>query len=152
MKFSGASNGNWKLFSQRNLFVWEREQVEELKLRLQGVLLHSSKTDCQQWRGISDNTFTVISVYDRWELQSNPNYLRLSLIWENLCPTAVEIFTWMTIQDRIATHSDLQSRNIIARDDALQQLCPFCSLELENPQHIVLHRSFSWRIRSKIME
>lgn len=124
--------------------MWENNLSEKLHQRLHSVTLDQSKKEVLQWKWTADKRFTVKSVYNQWlQIGQSRNQVLVSL-WKNLCPLKVAIFSWMTVQDRVATRSVLSSKNIIQEDQPLS--CPLCSLQLETPNHLFLHCQFSWNI------
>ncbi|KAI8543636.1 hypothetical protein RHMOL_Rhmol08G0234000 [Rhododendron molle] len=68
---------------------------------------------------------------------------------EEFEPPKVEIFSWMAIQERIATRSVLLNRNMIS--EIQLALCPLCSENVETPQHLLLRR-VSWEVWSNILD
>ncbi|XP_058203040.1 uncharacterized protein LOC131317509 [Rhododendron vialii] len=127
----------------------EHHQFEELKQRLNGVTLDPSKSDLMQWNWTANKIFSVKSVYQKWEMQSQSRHTTLGSVWRNLSPPKVEIFSWMAIQNRIATLSILLDRNLIP--EVHLAACPLCALHVETPQHLLLHCRFSWVVWSEIL-
>ncbi|XP_058189531.1 uncharacterized protein LOC131307140 [Rhododendron vialii] len=113
-----ASDQQGEMF-RRRLFDWENLHKEELELRLQNVTLNPSKPDCLRWNWSADGCYTVNSAYKCGDVFNQLRNSVLGSLWKNLSPPKVEIFTWMVIQERVATRSVLQSRNIIAEPQEL---------------------------------
>ncbi|XP_058216715.1 uncharacterized protein LOC131327580 [Rhododendron vialii] len=145
----GGSQGDWNLLFRGSLRVREHHQFEELKQRLNGVTLDPSKSDLMQWNWTANKIFSVKSVYQRWEMQLQSRHTTLGSVWRNLSPPKVEIFSWMAIQNRIATRSILLDRNLIP--EVHLATCPLCALHVETPQHLLLHCRFSWVVWSEIL-
>ncbi|KAI8531878.1 hypothetical protein RHMOL_Rhmol11G0170200 [Rhododendron molle] len=131
------------------LMVWESQQLEVLKRRLDGVTLDPSKHDMLWWIWTVDKVFSVKSVYRQWETQTQSRNALLGSLWKNLSPSKVEIFSWMAIQNRVATRSVLFERNLISELHLAK--CPLCDLHVETPQHLLLHCRFSWVVWSEIL-
>lgn len=99
------------------------------------------------WIGYSNNMFSVI-----WPMGSlcfYPQYWTW-IFWRNLSPPKIEIFMWLACQNRIATRSVLNSRNIIVGMDEQDLACKFCLPEVETPEHVLLICPFSRQIWSKM--
>ncbi|KAI8524775.1 hypothetical protein RHMOL_Rhmol13G0175300 [Rhododendron molle] len=147
----GDVNGRcWELLFRRRPFGREKQEMENLKRRLQGVILNPTKPDLLQWRWAADRNFPVKSAYEQWEITSHSNNALLGSLWKSLSPPKVEIFVWMAIKEKVATRSLLLSRNLIS--EIQQALCPLCSEHCETNQHLFLHCRFSWVVWSVIME
>lgn len=122
--------------------------LRNLELRLQSYLMDPSKPDSLIWNWTGNKNFSVRSVYKQWEVQTQYRNPILSSLWKNICPPKVEVLTWKAVQERLATRSVLLNRNIALNDS----LCPFCSLQLETPNHLILHCQFSWYIWTQILD
>ncbi|KAI8535123.1 hypothetical protein RHMOL_Rhmol10G0150800 [Rhododendron molle] len=142
--------GSWDLLFRRDMFGREKQEMENLKARLQLVVLNPLKPDSLQWRWTGDGIFPVKSAYAQWELQNHSSCTLLGSLWKNLAPPKVEIFAWMAVKERAVTRSVLLSRNLI--NDIHLALCPLCSLHLETHQHLFLHCHFSWNVWSIILD
>ncbi|XP_058217366.1 uncharacterized protein LOC131328437 [Rhododendron vialii] len=114
------------------------------------MCLSRTKRDVLQWNWTTDKRFSSKSVYHQWEEIGHSRNQLLGSLWKNLCPPKVEIFSWLAIQDRALTRSELFSRNIIQEGQTVS--CPLCSLHLETPDHLFLHCIFSWNIWSLILD
>lgn len=89
------------------------------------------------------------SVYNQWEQAGHSRNLVMGAIWKNLSSPKVEIFTWMALQDRVASRSVL-SRNLI--QEGQDVVYPHCSLHSETACHLFLHCQFSLQVWSGILE
>lgn len=142
------SQGYWNLQFRRPLFEWEKTILDALLQLLEPVQILNSSEDCLQWKWSKDLTFTVKSAYQKWEDQNFEVVKELLAVWKNICPPKVELFSWMAIQNCIASKAVLASKGIINNS---QTLCPFCNSEGETPSHLLLHCYFSWSIWSAIL-
>lgn len=143
-------DGGWNILFQRRLRHWEVLQFDELLLRLQSVTLDQSKRDVLRWRWCSDNCFSVRSVYNKWEELGSTNNGVMGSIWKGISPPKVEIFSWLALQDRIASRTVLLHRNLIPEGQSV--MCPRCSLHEESPEHLFLLCQFSWEVWSLILD
>ncbi|XP_058216597.1 uncharacterized protein LOC131327443 [Rhododendron vialii] len=138
------------LKTQIGNLAWRTCPLEGFDVAKQGFSILVYHDDSLQWIWTADKTFSVKSVYRQWEsLTQSPNTL-LGLMWRNLSPPKVEIFSWMATQDRVATRSVLVDRNVIS--EIHLAVCPFCALHVETPQHLLLHCRFAWVVWSGILE
>ncbi|KAI8543503.1 hypothetical protein RHMOL_Rhmol08G0223300 [Rhododendron molle] len=145
-----AGDEHWNLSFRKTLRVRENQLLDDLLQRLQSVILDQSKEDVLQWKWSTDKQFTVKSIYNQWEqVDQNRNQV-LGSLWKNLCPPKVEIFSWLAVQEKVATRSALSRRNMIQEDQQLS--CPLCSMQLETPSHLLLFCQFSWSVWSLILD
>lgn len=144
------AEGSWDLVFKREMFGREKQEMDNLKQRLQQVTLDPSKPDTLQWRWTNDGIFSVKSAYGHWELLNYPSNTLLGSLWKNLGPPKVEIFAWMAVKEKALTRSILLSKNLIS--DIQLALCPLCSTNLETHQHLFLHCHFSWSVWSIILD
>lgn len=146
-----VGGGTWNLLFRRPLmFVWEEEEVQNLHQKLQGIQIDRSREDFMEWRWSANKCFSVQSAYSEWETRRNQNSW-LRLVWKNLCPPKVEVFSWQAMQNKIATRSILISKGIIHIINPGDELCPLCTLDVESPTHLLLHCNFAWKIWSAIL-
>lgn len=89
----GNGSERWNLHFNRELYVREGQQLEELLHRLQAVTLDQSKRDCLQWKWSPDHCFKVKSMYSQWEQIEHLRNEVMEAIWKNLSPPKVEIFS-----------------------------------------------------------
>ncbi|KAI8536209.1 hypothetical protein RHMOL_Rhmol10G0238200 [Rhododendron molle] len=85
------------------MFGREKQEMDNLKQRLQRVSLNPSKPDVLQWRWTGDGIFSVKSAYGQWELLTHSSNALIGSLWKNLGPPKVEIFAWMAVKERTAT-------------------------------------------------
>lgn len=152
--FNGAML-NWQLSFRKQLFLYESNQLELLLQMLNEVTFYDNRKDKLMWNWETSNgIFSVKSCYDKWEEEYNSTNVigpECKLIWSNLCPFKVEVFTWQAIQNKIATKSVLISRNILNLEAGGGAWCPLCNVEIESPPHLLLHCSISWYVWSQIV-
>lgn len=150
------SSLSWNLQFRRSLFQWELDQLTILKQLLDDVTIHNQGVDQFSWRwDHSSGAFTVKSCYEKWEQTTNalnPIGPKCMLIWKNVCPHKVEIFTWQALQEKIATGSELIKRNILQQGVDLVGLCPLCQSEVETAVHLLVHCPITWKVWSLIMK
>ncbi|XP_058223265.1 uncharacterized protein LOC131332979 [Rhododendron vialii] len=144
------AEGSWNLLFRRDVFGREKQELDNLKQRIQQVILNPSKPVALQWRWTGDGIFPVKSAYGQWELQHYSTNALLGSLWKNLGPPKVEIFAWMAIKERAATRSVLLSRNMI--NEIQLALRPLCSLNLETHQHLFFHCHILWSVWSIILD
>lgn len=145
----------WNLRFRRALFQWESDQLSILQQRLTEVTIHNQGEDQLKWRWVQcSGNFSVQSCFGKWEQVSNatnPICPKCMLVWKNICPFKVEIFTWQAIQDKLATGSELIKRNILHQGERLMGICPFCQNEIETAVHLLIQCPISWRVWSQMM-
>lgn len=134
---------------RRPLREWEMQELTMLNDLLESVQLHDSNPDCLQWKWSKDCKFSVKSVYSKWEDHLFSENKILNSLWKNICPPKVELFSWLAIQNGIATKSILVRRGILAQD---LDSCPLCSVTAETSNHLFLHCEFAWQVWSGVMK
>ncbi|KAG5541486.1 hypothetical protein RHGRI_021344 [Rhododendron griersonianum] len=126
---------NWDSHFTRELRDWEKNQLGILVHLVSVVQFQESQEDCIQWKWSKSLTFSVKSVYSKWEEQKFREDKELFAVWKNICPPKVELFAWMAVQECISTRSALVRRGILNLEHGS---CPFCNLEEETPSHILI--------------
>lgn len=115
-------NGTWNLLFRRSLYDWEMEEVEVLMQRLQGIVLKQNINDILIWSWSAGLCFLVKSMYLQWKLINFTRNAALDKVWKNISPPKVEIFTWLALQDRVASRSAMLYTNML--HEGQSTLCP----------------------------
>lgn len=139
---------NWDFHFTRVLRDWEKEQLLILVQLLSVVQLQESQEDCIEWKWSKSLTFSVKSAYSKWEDKKFREYKELYAVWKNICPPKVELFAWMAVQECVSTRSVLVRRGILNIEHGL---CPFCNVEEETPNHLLLLCNVARKVWDEVM-
>jgi hypothetical protein len=149
----GAETVGWNFQWRRRLFVWEEEQVEQLRDVVNAITL-SDLEDKWRWKPDEEGEFSVKSTY---ALISNLSAGRgnwddnlaaaFKALWNCPAPSKVLGFSWMLLHNKIPTKDNLLRRQIINGND---QLCVFCGTELETSVHLFIYCPFALNVWEKI--
>ena len=112
---------NWR----RNLFMWEEELLLSLKEDLEGFMW-TQEEDVWWWNLDDRGKFSVISAYaklvglvltdDLWQTEEKGVFQDL---WSIPAPSKVVAFGWRVLLNRIATKTNLDSRNVLPAKGSL---------------------------------
>lgn len=94
-------------------------------------------------------SFNVKSAYLKWEDRRFIEDTVLFSVWKNICPPKVEVFTWMALQNCTASRLVLSSSRGVLNINSV--LCPFCNLEAETPDHLLLLCNYARGVWSGII-
>ncbi|CAL5411371.1 unnamed protein product [Camellia sinensis] len=133
---------------RRQLFVWEMEDCSQLIHLLQCCpILNESVDDKLVWKADGSGLFSVKSVYDSLNLGTLTTVPRS--IWMNIAPSKMQFTCWLAWKGRLKTSVFLHSIGVL--DPFVAPLCILCSACDEDANNVLLHSSFSWKIRTEIL-
>jgi hypothetical protein len=128
---------------RRELFQWELDLVDQLRERLEPVIL---SLEADKWRWVPDpeDSFSVKSTYSHLvtilktedELEGE-EVVVFEQIWESPAPSKVIAFSWQLLYDRLPTTSNLDYRGIISPE--ISRDCVNCVGRMESAVHLFLH-------------
>lgn len=140
---------------RRELFAWEKELLQSLFLRLEGVELREGD-DCWWWKPEEGGIFSVKSCYSilqRLRLVEGGLSGEVEVVFRNLwkskVPAKVLAFLWTLFLDRIPTKVNLARRKLLAIEGSKR--CVFCGLEDESTLHLFLHSQVTCRVWLEVM-
>lgn len=150
LRENGDHGGACVLDFRRRLLDRELEQIELIRLRLNGITLSPTDPDSIKWRWTEDGSFKVRLAYEKWENSLHSTDELLGSLWRNLGPPKVEILTWLAVKERTITRSVLLDRNIIQDINAAN--CMLCNQGLETHNHLFLHCMLYWEVWTVILK
>lgn len=134
---------DWKWQWRRNLFQWDRDQLDALQSLIIASGIKSDGVDRWVWMLDSSGAYSVRTTYkqlrahDAIEEQSV-----FSKLWNGGVLLKVKVFGWKLFQDRIPSRQNLAWRNV-----QLQSvLCKGCGEEVESTYHLF----FKCKLFSKV--
>ena len=146
-----SSLGVWDGLEWHWLIPWcrvlgPRAQEEKAALMeiLKTVVLDLSRDDSLIWTPHKSGSFSVRSA--SLELAKSSKCIHQDIvkgIWRGLVPHRIEIFVWLSIQEKINTRSKLAKIGIISHENSS---CGLCASYLETPSHLLIHCHTSWKI------
>jgi hypothetical protein len=154
-RMQGGGNAlAWSWNWSEQLSPSEVHQLEYLKELLLGFSLNSNSDDRWRWKFETMGFFSVRSCYSLL-LASRPveevdeNILAaIKILWRNDVPSKILVFGWRLLLDRLPTRSALNHRGILL--NSLDLTCVFCSLYLEDSNHLFFSCQFVKRIWAAI--
>jgi len=70
-------------------------------------------------------------------------------VWKKIAPPKVEFMLWLALLGKLNTWDLLAKKGILTEQD---NLCPFCAVQLETTDHILLQCQTSWSIWGKMAD
>ncbi|GKV32990.1 hypothetical protein SLEP1_g41549 [Rubroshorea leprosula] len=138
----------WTLHWRRSLYVWEEDKLTEMLEIINSTLPVKGQKDCWEWRHNKEGEYSVKTAYGLLSGNSNSNTSQTyARVWNKLIPTKICAFGWQVLQDRIPTKLNLYKRGIIL--DANQTMCSLCGTNIEDTNHLFIHCSVAYLVRSK---
>jgi hypothetical protein len=139
----------WELGWRRHFFVWENEQLIELRGVLDNITL-SEAGDSWIWRPNVGEGFSVKSLYVWLDVLLVPREVVTSLeafsfrtIWKGAVPSKVSALVWQLFLNRIPTKDNLRRRHILSNDESD---CVMCTGSTETATHLFMHCDFAAQI------
>ena len=112
---------------------------------LEGASLVADRQDSLVWKLALSGCYSVKDTYLFLIGNTNPvDPLFNRSFWKLVIPHNVAIFVWKLSKDRLPIRKNLQCRNILLEEQ--HQLCPFCSGEEEDNNHLIFTCPFSYQI------
>jgi hypothetical protein len=156
LRGSGVGGIRWTFDWRRRLFVWEENLLDQLKERINSVVL-SHESDKWGWAPNNGGDYSVKSTYwtivnlfipmDSIEPIETQAFVSL---WNCCAPSKVQAFGWQLLLDRIPTRQNLIRRQInIGEGD---HLCVWCSAEAETGLHLFLYCEFARQIWTTVLD
>ncbi|KAH1217645.1 putative ribonuclease H protein [Glycine max] len=134
-KSNFGSNHGWKNYKLEDSFMNE----------LEGASLVADGQDSLVWKLALSGCYSVKDTYLFLIGNTNPvDPLFNRSFWKLVIPHNVAIFVWKLSKDRLPIRKNLQCRNILLEEQ--HQLCPFCSGEEEDNNHLIFTCPFSYQI------
>ncbi|KAF5177868.1 hypothetical protein FRX31_032545 [Thalictrum thalictroides] len=129
----------WNLHLRRELFEWEKLQMEKLMEDLQNSVFEGGE-DRWGWKWSRKGIYTVKSMYkELWrerQSEQEPHLISMEFPWKKRLPLKIKFFLWTAYLDRILTNC-----NLIKRGRAVDPICSACRLSNEDVTHLFLHCS-----------
>jgi hypothetical protein len=139
----------WNLVWRRNLLSYEEKQYHHLLSMLEPMIIRQGK-DKLIWPYNSDGSFLIKSCCTLIDNTSSANDRVFEAnVWIKGAPPKVQVFLWLTIQDKVSTRAFLHHRNVLP---ATQTSCVFCSSDLETSEHLFIHFNFSRSVWMKVLD
>jgi hypothetical protein len=145
---------HWEWHWRRELFAWELELLEEVKIVVP-MVAYSGEDDVWSWEPGEGGVFTVNSVYKLLcgifseESIFGPNELRvLKNIWRSSAPSKVIAFAWKVLRNRIPTKGNLALRGVQVDGGVVD--CGHCVGMEEVVSHLFLTCDFAYQVWTKI--
>lgn len=109
----------WSLVWRREMFVWEKEVLQEFLQFIQPAILIKERNDEWSWGMDHSGSFTTKSAYLFLEKQAILVQNRhasaagiFKLLWKGKIPTKVLTFSWQLLLERVPTKMNLISRGV----------------------------------------
>lgn len=136
----------WNLPWIRDFRLRDRLEWEQLHPSLSQASFHLGENDKMVWKLSKDGKFSVRSFYGELYKKAKPGIEFLSQkIWNGLVPIRIEVFTWLTVLERINTKKRLVALNIIPPSEVTCIMCNSCP---EDASHLMLYCPFAMEIWS----
>lgn len=139
----------WRFRWRRQLFVWEMDELERLKILIEQVVPRNGESDGICWYG-EQNRFPIKRIMDKLQSATTPPLSKsiASLIWKIKAPPRATIVIWLACLEKLKTGDSLVEKGVI---DVTNAFCPLCSTGVETNSHILFSCRFSWNIWMKIL-
>ena len=113
---------------------------------LNSVMIDINGKDMMLWVLEANKEYSVKSFYKLVYTSYGQSGAVESLVWRGLAPNKIGWFSWLTLQNIIATKDLLRRCGILPQDADV--MCPFCNVHLETVGHVLLHCHFAWNVWS----
>nr|KYP34281.1 Putative ribonuclease H protein At1g65750 family [Cajanus cajan] len=131
--------GQWRFQWSRAWFTWELNDVQQFMNIVEEGVLTEGVQDSRLWTLDSSGCFSVRSGYralmDRGSSSQLPNVAAIA--WDIKVPPKVKCFIWRLFMGALPTKENLLRRNVIVLRD--QVTYPFCNVDIESAEHILLY-------------
>ncbi|XP_028085076.1 uncharacterized protein LOC114286179 [Camellia sinensis] len=130
-----SSLEEWNLNFRRNLYDWEKAEVNRLVVVLKDdPYLRINVEDCATWNGSACGSLKASVLYKFSDSFFGP-YLTLSkFVWNTVFPPKVQFFGWLAWRNRVKTRDFLQHIGILNSSASI--LCAFCKNENESAAYL----------------
>jgi hypothetical protein len=140
----------WNLVWRRNLLSYEEQQYHHLLSMLAPTKIQQGRDDKLIWPCNSDGSFSVKSCCTLIDNTSSANDRVFEAnVWIKGAPLKVQVFLWLTVQDKVSTRAFLHQRTVLS---ATQASCVFSSSDLETSEHLFIHCNFSRSVWMKVLD
>ena len=139
----------WNLRWRRDLYDWEKEDLERLKILIEQITPRMENTDRVKWRWSNACYFPIKDIVDKFYESSVailPKHI-INFIWKISIPPRAQLIFWLANLEKLKTIDSIVENGII---DACQAMCLLCRVEMETNSHILFTCHFSWRMWMKI--
>lgn len=133
----------WSLEWRRELFVWEKQLLEELLSLLGSVCLSEDTLDAWEWSLESSKCFWTKSAYSFLVRKaaiahgfSMEVLGAIKHLWKCKVPSNILAFSWQAFLDRIPTKCNLFHRGII--QVIAEQSSPLCGNYYKDTNHLFI--------------
>ncbi|CAL5366166.1 unnamed protein product [Camellia sinensis] len=128
------STGGWEISFRRNLFVWEKEELNKLSEELcLAPSLNGNDEDKPVLLAAQSGQCIVSTLYKYIDLEAGEQSIVSKLVWVNYLPPKVQLFGWLAWKHKVKPSDFLQRIGIL--DGSVSYQCAFCNNELETVQH-----------------
>jgi reverse transcriptase-like protein/endonuclease/exonuclease/phosphatase family protein len=140
----------WGFKWRRQLFDWEIEDLERLKLLLQQIKPDNNKKDGVNWKGVDYHHFPIKLVLEQVYEDIPPTIPKpiTALLWSIKVPPRVQLTIWMACLEKLPTGDLLVDKGVLVPSQAS---CPFCGEEIETNTHVLFTCKFSWCLWMRIL-
>lgn len=140
---------SWTFDFRRELRTFESDSLNELKAKLKEFKLDMESGDEWVWMGNPSGVFSVKSLCELTQHCLVGHFVPQAIIWKNLAPLRVQIFTWCGAKRRILTRLELNRRGLLGPDG--DSFCPLCELAEESLDHLFVICPVAWRLWSRFI-
>ncbi|CAL5415768.1 unnamed protein product [Camellia sinensis] len=145
-----SSVEEWNFIFRRNLYDWEKDEVNRLVVVLKDAPpLRSNVEDCATWNGTA-GCLKVSGLYKFSDTPFGPHLSLGKFVWNTDLPPKVQFFGWLAWRNRVKTRGFLQHIGILNSSASI--LCAFCENANESAAHVLLHCPFSWKVWSDLLQ
>ncbi|XP_028081997.1 uncharacterized protein LOC114283395 [Camellia sinensis] len=132
------STGGWEISFRRNLFVWEKEELNKLSEELcLAPSLNGNDEDKPVLLAAQSGQCIVSTLYKYIDLEAGEQSIVSKLVWVNYLPPKVQLFGWLAWKHKVKPSDFLQRIGIL--DGSVSYQCAFCNNELETVQHVLIY-------------
>ncbi|KAK3198954.1 hypothetical protein Dsin_022369 [Dipteronia sinensis] len=98
----------WDVQTRRGMFDLEREQWVGFQTFLSGILILNLSSDALAWTLNQNGLFTVSSFRRNIEGISEVSFSIQKVIWNDICPSKVEVFLWQQCKGKVLVREVFQ--------------------------------------------
>ncbi|GMP23311.1 hypothetical protein CsSME_00000957 [Camellia sinensis var. sinensis] len=134
----------------RNLFVWEKEELNKLREELcLAPSLNRNEEDKPILLAALLGQHIVSTLYKYIDLETGEQSTVSKLVWVNYLPPKVKFFGWLAWKHKVKPFDFLQRIGIL--DGSVSYQCAFCSNTLETVQHVLILCPLVWRVWTDLL-
>ncbi|KAF7151240.1 hypothetical protein RHSIM_Rhsim02G0189800 [Rhododendron simsii] len=124
---------NWKFQFRRDLYDWERDQLQNL---VQCSCMNLMMTAFSGGGAKISFFQSSLLILNGKNIDRYVEDKELFTVWKNTCPPKVELIVWDGHSARIVSAKSVLVRRGIL--DNRHNICPLCNIEEESPDHLLL--------------